>query len=61
MENDPPLLPIAREKINDLWYNYVKSHYPYEYLGIYVSLEWIRCGRTRRELILFALVGEKTV
>lgn len=35
MEQDPPLLPIAWEKINDIWYNYVKGHVPYEYFGIY--------------------------
>ena len=26
MEEDPPLLPISWEKINDVWYNYVKGH-----------------------------------
>jgi peptide/nickel transport system substrate-binding protein len=35
MEQDPPVLPIAWEKINDIWYNYVKGHNPYEYFGIY--------------------------
>jgi ABC-type transport system substrate-binding protein len=35
MEEDPPLLPISWEKINDVWYNYVKGHNPYEYFGIY--------------------------
>ena len=35
MEQDPPVLPIAWEKINDVWYNYVKGHNPYEYFGIY--------------------------
>src|SRR4051812_36909197 len=35
MEQDPPLLPVAWEKINDIWYNYVKGHVPYEYFGIY--------------------------
>ncbi|HVY42744.1 MAG TPA: ABC transporter substrate-binding protein [Hyphomicrobiaceae bacterium] len=35
MEQDPPVLPIAWEKINDGWYNYVKGHVPYEYFGIY--------------------------
>ena len=28
MEQDPPLLPVAWEKINDVWYNYVKGHQP---------------------------------
>jgi peptide/nickel transport system substrate-binding protein len=35
MEQDPPLLPVAWEKINDVWYNYVKGHNPYDYFGIY--------------------------
>jgi peptide/nickel transport system substrate-binding protein len=35
MEADPPLLPVAWEKINDVWYNYVKGHNPYDYFGVY--------------------------
>jgi ABC-type transport system substrate-binding protein len=35
MEQDPPLLPVSWEKINDGWYNYVKGHNPYNYFGIY--------------------------
>jgi len=35
MEEDPPLLPVSWEKINDAWYNYVKGHRPKEYFGIY--------------------------
>lgn len=35
MEEDPPLLPMAWEKINDGWFNYVKGHRPNEYFGIY--------------------------
>lgn len=35
MENDPPLVPMAWEKINDAWYDYVKGHNPYEYFGLY--------------------------
>ena len=35
MEQDPPVLPICWEKINDVWYNYVKGHKPYDYFGIY--------------------------
>lgn len=34
-EGNPPLLPIAWEKINDGWYNYVKGHVPNNYFGIY--------------------------
>ncbi len=35
MEQDPPVFPVAWEQINDVWYNYVKGHNPYEYFGIY--------------------------
>src|SRR6201987_1051424 len=35
MEDDPPVLPVAWEKINDVWYDYVKGHNPYDYFGIY--------------------------
>jgi peptide/nickel transport system substrate-binding protein len=35
MEQDPPVLPVAWEKINDVWYDYVKGHHPYDYFGIY--------------------------
>jgi ABC-type transport system substrate-binding protein len=35
MEADPPVLPVAWEQINDVWYNYVKGHNPREYFGIY--------------------------
>ncbi len=35
MEQDPPVLPISWEKINDVWYNYVKGHNPKDYFGIY--------------------------
>jgi ABC-type oligopeptide transport system substrate-binding subunit len=35
MEQDPPLLPVAWEKINDGWFNYVKGHNPKDYFGIY--------------------------
>jgi peptide/nickel transport system substrate-binding protein len=34
-EQDPPLLPVAWERINDVWYNYVKGHNPHEYFGVY--------------------------
>ena len=27
--------PICWEKINDVWYNYVKGHNPKDYFGIY--------------------------
>ncbi len=35
METDPPLLPISWEKINEVWYNYVKGLNPSEYFGLY--------------------------
>ena len=35
MEQDPPLLPVSWEKIDDGWFNYVKGHNPYNYFGIY--------------------------
>ena len=35
MEQDPPVLPVAWEQINDVWWNYVKGHNPYDYFGIY--------------------------
>jgi peptide/nickel transport system substrate-binding protein len=35
MEQDPPLLPVAWERVNDGWYNYVKGHNPTNYFGIY--------------------------
>jgi peptide/nickel transport system substrate-binding protein len=35
MEQDPPVFPICWEKINDVWYDYVKGHNPKEYFGIY--------------------------
>src|SRR6266566_1777028 len=43
MEQDPPLLPISWEKINDIWYSYVKGHDPRDYFGVYdvVSLDTV--------------------
>jgi peptide/nickel transport system substrate-binding protein len=35
MEDDPPLLPMVWEKVNDAWYNYVKGLKPQEYFGLY--------------------------
>jgi ABC-type transport system substrate-binding protein len=34
-EQDPPVLPVAWEQLNDLWYNNVKGVNPYEYFGAY--------------------------
>ena len=43
MEDDPPLLPICWEKINDAWYNYVK--------GLTAGLfRPLRCQPLRRRL-----------
>jgi ABC-type transport system substrate-binding protein len=35
MEEDPPLLPVAWERIHELWYNYVKGRNPQDSFGIY--------------------------
>jgi peptide/nickel transport system substrate-binding protein len=35
LEQDPPVLPICWEQINDVWWNYVKGYNPYDYFGIY--------------------------
>jgi peptide/nickel transport system substrate-binding protein len=35
MEEDPPLLPITWEKINDVWHDYVKGHDPKDNFGIF--------------------------
>ena len=37
MEQDPPLLPVAYEKMNDAWYNYVKGQNPQRFL------RYLRC------------------
>jgi peptide/nickel transport system substrate-binding protein len=35
MEQGVPVLPVSWEKINDIWWNYVKGHNPKDYFGIY--------------------------
>jgi ABC-type transport system substrate-binding protein len=35
MEQDPPLLPVAWERVIDGWHSYVKGHNPQNYFGIY--------------------------
>jgi ABC-type transport system substrate-binding protein len=35
MESDPPLFPVAWEKIVDVWQKFVKGHNPKDYFGIY--------------------------
>ena len=35
MEQDPPLAPVAWERINEIWYNYVKGLNPAAYFGIF--------------------------
>jgi ABC-type transport system substrate-binding protein len=40
LEQDPPLLPVAWEKIYDGWYNYVRGHNPGNYFGIYDLVRW---------------------
>jgi ABC-type oligopeptide transport system substrate-binding subunit len=48
LEQDPPLLPVAWENINDVWYNYVKGHNPREYFGVYdvVRLDTVWLDKT---------------
>jgi ABC-type oligopeptide transport system substrate-binding subunit len=40
MEQDPPLLPVAWERVNDGWYTYVKGPNPVHYFGVY---DVVRC------------------
>ena len=35
MEEDPPMLPVAWERLNYIWYNYVKGLNPSAYFGIF--------------------------
>ena len=35
MEQDPPMLPVAWEKVNDVWRDYVKGHDPRDYFGTF--------------------------
>jgi len=34
-EQDPPMLPVAWERIHELWYNYVKGRHARDAFGIY--------------------------
>src|SRR5947209_8090712 len=49
MEEDPPVLPVAWEKINDVWYNYVKGHNPTTISASTTSCAKTRSGWTRRD------------
>jgi ABC-type oligopeptide transport system substrate-binding subunit len=41
MEQDPPVLPVVWEKMNDAYYTYVKGHMPTtNYFGIYDVVRW---------------------
>jgi peptide/nickel transport system substrate-binding protein len=40
LENDPPLIPIAYEKIYDAWYNKVRGQNPNTFFGIYDVVRW---------------------
>jgi peptide/nickel transport system substrate-binding protein len=40
LEQDPPLLPIAYEKIYDAWYNKVRGQNPAGFFGIYDVVRW---------------------
>jgi ABC-type transport system substrate-binding protein len=46
LEQDPPLLPVAYEKIYDGYYNYVKGQNPSKYFGIYDVVRWDVVWRT---------------
>ena len=52
MEQDPPVLPMCWEQINDVWYNYVKGHNPYDYFGVYDVVREDTSGWTRRSRIV---------
>jgi ABC-type transport system substrate-binding protein len=49
MEQDPPLLPVSWEKINEIWYSYVKGHNPAGYFGVYdvVRLDTVWLDKSR--------------
>jgi peptide/nickel transport system substrate-binding protein len=40
LEQDPPLLPVAYEKIYDAWYNYTRGQNPAKFFGIYDVVRW---------------------
>jgi len=40
LENDPPVLPVAYEKIYDAWHNKVHGQNPAGYFGIYDVVRW---------------------
>lgn len=40
LEQDPPLLPVAYEKIYDGYWNYVRGQHPAKYFGIYDVVRW---------------------
>jgi ABC-type transport system substrate-binding protein len=48
MEQDPPLLPVSWEKINEIWYDSVKGHNPANYFGVYdvVRLDTVWLDKT---------------
>jgi ABC-type transport system substrate-binding protein len=40
LESDPPLLPVAYEKIYDAWHNKVRGQNPSTFFGIYDVVRW---------------------
>jgi ABC-type transport system substrate-binding protein len=56
MKQDPPLLPEAGERINEIWYNRVKGLNPAPISASLTSCVWIRSGSTSRELRRVRLV-----
>jgi len=49
MEQNPPLLPVAWERINEIWYNHVRVSTQPHISASSTSCVWIRSGSTRRE------------
>ena len=40
LESDPPLIPIAYERIYDAWYSKVRGQNPSPFFGIYDVVRW---------------------
>jgi ABC-type transport system substrate-binding protein len=47
LEQDPPLLPVAYEKIYDGFYNYVRGQDPGKFFGIYDVVRWDTVWRAK--------------
>jgi ABC-type transport system substrate-binding protein len=40
LEQDPPLLPVAYERVTDAWHNRVRGQNPSQYFGMYDVVRW---------------------